>query len=272
MESPSRKSGIEDRRFPTPRIGIALSGGGARGIAHIGVLQALEENGISPGFVSGASAGALVGVLYAAGVAPTRILSIFKSKRLYQLFRLSVSTRGLIDLGRLKHHLKPYVADDFGALERRLFVAVVNLTAGRLVIADSGPLLDYIVATASVPFLFKPWTIDGELYSDGGVLNNLPVEPLLGRCDAVIGVNVTPIEPAERLRLRRLAERHIDLIMWNSVESRLRLCDVAIQPRCQDFAFFDTKKADQLHRIGYAAAQGQMADILTAVGKTRPGQ
>ncbi len=254
------------------KIGIALSGGGARGIAHVGALQALEENGISPGYVSGVSFGAIVGVLYAAGLPPPQILEIFKTTRQYQIFRPALAGRGLMDLSRLKGALRPHLPeDDFGALQRRLFVCVANLTAGRYEIMDSGDVLDWVVASASIPLVFKPRRLRGQVYGDGGVLNNLPVEPLRRRCQTVIGVNVTPIHPDLRLEgVRQLLSRTIDLAMWNTVESRLGRCDVVIEPPAQGFGFFEANKADQLFELGYRAALPQVKEIQERVGAAPP--
>ncbi len=245
-------------------IGITLSGGGARGIAHIGALQALEENGVSPTLVSGASAGAIVGALYATGMSPEEILAAFKHTPQYKIFRPTVG-RGLMDLGKLKGALSRQIPiDNFAALRKRLFVAVVNLNSGLCEYISQGPLLDWVVASASVPIIFKPRKLAGAVYADGGLINNLPIEPLEGLCDLLIGVNVTPLRHTSKLNgLRPLINRTVDLVMWNGVERRLARCDVAIEPEAHEFGFFETDKSDQLFEIGYQAAQARMGEILS---------
>lgn len=244
-------------------LGIALSGGGARGVAHVGVLQALEEAGLSPRCLSGASAGAIVGVLYAAGHSPEEILRIFKNTPLTQLLRLSLPLRGLIDTTPLLEALRRYVAaEDFGDLERRLFVSVTNLTEGRFEIVSQGPLLEYVAASAAVPLLFKPRKLQGDQYVDGGVLNNLPVEPLLECCDLVVGVNVTPIRACPDAEgLLRVAGRTLDLVMWSNVEARLRQCDLAIEPDAAGFGLFEVGRVEEIFSRGYEAAKARLPEL-----------
>lgn len=248
-------------------VGIALSGGGARGIAHIGVLQALEENGVSPDQVSGASAGAIVGALYSTGMAPREILKAFKSTPQYKIFRPTMG-KGLMDLSKLKRALSRQIPiDDFSALRKRLHVAVVNLNTGMCEYIGEGPLLDWVVASASVPIIFKPRKLQGSVYADGGLINNLPIEPLEGECDLLIGVNVTPLRYTARLNgLRPLINRTVDLVMWNGVERRLARCDLEIEPEAHEFGFFETGKSDQLFEIGYQAAQAKIPELLAKLG------
>ena len=244
-------------------IGIALSGGAARGIAHIGVLQALEEAGISPGNVSGASAGAIVGALYAAGKSPGEILRIFKSTPLIKLFKPSLSSLGLTDLGAIKEVLGEHIdVDSFSALQRKLFVSVTNMTKGRNEIISEGPLFETIVTSSSIPILFKAREHKSELFADGGLLNNLPVEPLRKQCNLVIGVNVTPIDRREDINdLILLAYRTMDLAMWANVKPNLERCDIVIEPSTADVAFFEVERADDIFQMGYDAAKSQIPTI-----------
>jgi magnesium transporter len=244
-------------------IGISLSGGAAGGIAHIGVLQALEEAGISPMWVSGASAGSIVGALYAAGKSPGEMLRIFKSTPLLKLFKPSLSSLGLTDLGSIKEVLGEHIdVDSFSALQRKLFISVTNMTKGRSEIISEGPLFETVVTSSSIPILFKAREREGELYVDGGLLNNLPIEPLKENCRLVIGVNVTPIERRTDLNdLIVLAYRTLDLAMWNNVRPHLEQCDVIIEPASANVAFFDIDKADEIFQMGYEAAKSQIPTI-----------
>jgi magnesium transporter len=254
------------------KIGISLAGGAARGIAHIGVLQALEENGISPQFVSGASAGSIVGALYAAGKSPGEILHIFKTTSLLRLFKIGIPTVGLSDLGNLKKILANHISiDSFESLERRLFVSVTNMTQGRYEIASEGPLFDWIVASCSIPILFSSRTLNDQVYVDGGLLNNLPIEPLKERCDIVIGVNVTPIDKANELGdLLRLSSRTLELVLWANVESRLKQCDLIIQPQADDYALFELNRADEIYQHGYEATLGQLPSLRQLLDQQNP--
>ena len=245
------------------KIGISLAGGGARGIAHIGVLQALEENGISPAYVSGASAGSIVGALYAAGIAPGEILRIFKETSLLKLFKPVLPTAGFADLGSIAEILAEHIPiDSFESLEKKLFICITNLTKGRFEIASEGSLFEMVVASSSIPLLFKARVINGDYYVDGGLLNNLPVEPLIETCDYVIGVNVTPIDSTEDLSsIVGIGYRTLDMVMWANVESRLRQCDVIIEPNSANFGLFDVGKADEIFQAGYEAGKEAIVEI-----------
>jgi NTE family protein len=246
------------------KIGIGLSGGGTRGIAHIGVLQALEENGIFPDYISGASAGALVGSLYAAEYSPAEILDIFKDSSLAKLFKLTVPTGGLIDNSYIDDMLKEYIPDDsFEGLKRRLFISITNLSKGYSEIIGSGPLHEVVVTSTSIPILFNYRKINGDIYADGGILNNLPIEPLDRECDLVIGVNVSPISKMDEFSgIMDVAYRTLDLAMWSNVQPRLKYCDVVIEPNAENYGYFALKKADEIYQEGYEAAMEKMPQIL----------
>lgn len=246
------------------RIGICLSGGGARGIAHIGVLQALEENGISPHFISGASAGSIVGALYAAGKTPQEILTIFKESSLLKLFKVSLPTVGFTDNSYIIEMLEEYVSeDDFASLNKKLFISVTNFTRGQNEIIEEGQLFKIVAASSSIPILFKPLEINGEVYVDGGLLNNLPVEPLEQHAKHIIGVNVTPIDYASDLSsLIEIGYRTLGLVMWTNVAPRLSACDVVIEPPADDYGFFEISKADEIYEAGYEATMAKMPELL----------
>ena len=252
-------------------FGLCLAGGGARGIAHIGVLQALEEFGLYPDAISGSSAGALVGALYCAGKKPQEILAIFKESSVLKLFKLSVPSVGLTDNRYLIDQLKEYIGvDDFSKLKKPFHACVTNLTQGRWEIRSRGPLFDVVAASASIPILFKPHQLDGgtDLFADGGLLNNLPVEPLRETCRRVVGVNVTPILPAQDLpNIAEIGYRVFDLVLWANVGPRLAKCDVSVEPPAGAYGIFALHQADEIYKAGYEAALEKMPEICRALGK-----
>lgn len=253
-------------------LGIALSGGGVRGVAHIGVLKALEEHDIHPEIVSGTSAGAMVGTLYAYGMSPAAILDVFKSSSLRKLFRVSMPTIGLTDNSYIREMLQELIPeDDFSALKKPMYVSVTNMSTGQNEIISEGPLYDIVTASASIPVLFKSKKIGPHIYVDGGVLNNLPVEPLIDQCQRIIGVNVTPVDGEDHLgNLLEIGMRTFELALWANVEYRLRQCDVRIEPPADRYSLFDLEKAQEIHDIGYETALKHIDEVRREEKKDSP--
>lgn len=221
-------------------VGIALSGG-ARGAAHIGVLHALNENGIFPHHVSGASAGALIGALYCNGYSPLEILELSKEHSFLKIFKIGIMNQSLTHMTRLRKFLFNHIEDEFEKLKLPFYLSVTNLNSGKFEIKSAGPLIDYIAASCAIPLVFHPLIIDGQMYVDGGVLNNLPVEPLLKRCDAIFGVSVSDHQIKDKITGRlQTAHRCMQLAIWNNVENRLKMCDIALEiPNASSYGLRD---------------------------------
>lgn len=237
-------------------IGICLSGGGARGIAHIGVLQALCENGFCPAYVSGASMGAIVGAFYAADYEPAQLKPLIEDTSFLNLFSFSLPGSGLSELSYLRRMMKRFLPSRFEELARPLFVAVSNLNTGRPEIISEGNLYEAVEASASIPVLFKPVRIGKDFYVDGGVLNNLPVEPLLEQCYPIIGVNVNPLHlmPDTSWTMLSVGERCFDLVVWQNVQQNIRRCHVVIEPPgLSAHNIFAFQQADFFYEAGYEA-------------------
>ncbi len=248
------------------RIGISLSGGGARGAAHIGVLQALLENDIEPEIVSGTSAGAIIGALYAAGLSPAAMLEFVKQSSVLKLIRVGMPIGGLTKLTYLKERLAEVIPEDsFESLQRELYIAITNLNTGKLEIRSEGPLFDVILASCSIPLMFKPVEIDGQLYVDGGVLSNLPVACLRERTDFLIGVNVMPHIDVESKNVQNflgIAFRCFDLSIRANTQPMAALCDVCIEPvELNEYHIFQFSRLQQMYELGYQSTLEQMGGI-----------
>jgi len=246
------------------KIGLCLSGGGARGAAHIGVLQALNENGIYPDAVSGASAGSIIGALYCYGYAPKEILEFSKEEEFRKIFRLTLLTTEWKRLGLLSKLLHQYMPEDnFENLKIPLSVCVSNLNLGAAQYINSGKMIDFIIASCAVPLIFKPVIIDNNTYVDGGLLNNLPIEPLQQEGMKIIGVSICPHQPLEHLEgYRHISERIFHLNVWNNVAHRLDKCDIALELEgAFNYGMFDVKQSEELYQIGYEATMAKMTDI-----------
>lgn len=246
------------------KIGIVLSGGGARGAAHIGVLQALIENGIYPNRVSGTSAGSIIGALYCAGYTPQEILKLSHDKSFLKIFKIGFLNKGLTELTYLKDFLKDHLKkDDFESLKLPLHVCVSNINLGKFEIIEKGKLIEVLAASCALPLLFKSVNIRGNTYVDGGLLNNLPVEPLLKHCKKVIGVSVCPHETKTEVKgIKNIAERCLQLAIWGTMQHRFNKCDIALEiEKSFRYGLFDVKKSQELFDIGYEATMNRMDEI-----------
>lgn len=252
------------------KIGISLSGGAARGWSHIGVLKALEEHAIFPDFVAGCSAGSIIGVLYAAGKRPLEILEIIKDQNLLTVIRPGLPTKGLTDLSFMLKKLKKEVGrDDFSALKKKFFVSVTNLNTGELEIRNEGELFSVIMASCSIPLVFKPVKIGEHFFADGGILENLPVEPLLPISDTVIGVNVMPHQVVDHKELDNvigIGKRVLDLVAWRNSKEEMEKCDIQIEVKgAGKYAAFNYLKVDAFFEEGYKAGLEAVPKILERI-------
>ena len=253
-------------------IGLTLSGGGAKGIAHIGVIRALLENNIRPEVVSGTSAGAIMGALYANGCTPDEMEELVSSSSFYKIFRLvGFPGAGWVKLDYLKERLAEYIVeDDFSSLKHTLFVCATNMNIGKPVFFHSGTLFDKVMASCAVPWLFKPVEIDGQLYADGGITNNLPAQIIREHCDILIGSNVKPkvvvTSNKELDSFLGITQRCTDLSLWTNSKPNVKLLDVYIAPeQIHDFSSFNMSKTKELCEIGYTATQLQIPKIKALI-------
>ncbi len=243
------------------KTGVVLSGGGARGFAHLGVLEALNEAGIFPEVISGTSAGALVGVLYADGYSPREILNMMNSTSRLHFIRPTVPKEGLLQISGIEKILKENLrAGSFNELKIPLFVTATDLNNGKIVYFSDGELIRPVIASASIPVLFKPVIIDGIYYVDGGVLDNLPVKPLENRCEFLVGsfVNATGYEETVTSMVQ-IAERSFFLSMSREVTEKAPKFDLFIAPlELKDYKILDPEKAIEVFNIGYKATREKL--------------
>ena len=255
---------------PSDGVGIVLSGGGTRGIAHIGVLRALGEHGIFPERAAGTSAGAIVGALYAAGYTPEEMLEFFVRKNPFRLSKVSISKPGIIDSDKVVADFEEYFPENtFESLDRELRVVATELTRGEAVTFDSGPLIPALLASSSVPLMFTPMEVGERVYADGGILSNFPVELIEGRCRTLLGVHVSPVGVQSRSDLRSslsVLQRALLVGMSRASEAKFPRCDVVIRPSdLTKFSAFDTKHMPEIERVGHAAAIDRMPSIERAI-------
>ncbi len=252
-------------------LGLCLSGGGALGFAHIGVIQSLEDHGIFPTHVVGSSMGAIIGMLYAADFTPKEMLQMIKDDKLYKITKVMTFHPSFLKSGLSSHEmLRSLVIEliphnNFEQLKKKLYICVVNLNTAKWEIIESGNELDkWVAASASIPGIFETIKSDENFYVDGGLLNNLPAQGIEKYCHNIIGVDVIPHIPPTELK------KPIDTIAYsiramqhqNSKEGR-DLCKFIIEPKAiEEFHEFSFDAYQKIYQYGYNAANQYIADNL----------
>lgn len=236
------------------KIGIVLSGGGIRGIAHLGVLKALKNVGLTFSHISGTSAGAIAGAFVANGIDPWDAFKIFEETKLWKFVRPALGSLGLINIERTADLLTSVLkGQTFDSLDTPLTIAAVNFSQGKLVYFTEGSLIPAVLASSCIPGIFRPITINGNMYVDGGVLNNFPVEPLLGKYDFIIGSSCNHLNPVDRITgITKLMARAGTMSVNHDMERKATLCDVLIEPKgLGDIHTFDMKQAETVYWLAY---------------------
>ncbi|MDQ3141637.1 MAG: patatin-like phospholipase family protein [Bacteroidota bacterium] len=242
------------------KIGLALSGGGARGVFHIGVLQALEEHKIEISIVSGTSAGAIVGSLFCAGVSPKEIMDLALQTSWYKFLVPGIPSNGLTKLSYLKDILSKNIPENtFESLKIPLVISATNMNLGILDLFDRGELYKPVLASCSIPMIFKPVHINNQMYLDGGILMNLPATPIKRSCDFLIGSSLIPLTEVHNKDLTgyfNLMTRVLELSVHNNSSNQKKQCDILIETdKIAKFPKFDLKEARELYKLGYETTQ-----------------
>ncbi len=248
-------------------IGLILSGGGFKGVAHIGAIQAFEEANIIPHYVSGTSAGAIVGSLYAGNYSPEEIKDFFKKTPIFKLNRFSRKKAGFLDSEKYGEDLKNFFPkNSFEFLPKKLFITATNLVEGTTKIFSKGELIKPILASAAFPGVFTPVMIDGELYADGGILDNFPIKPLKKKCDLIIGIDVSPIKKPKITDFKHsynVMQRAYYLRAMPNAEVKFKQCDIIVQPKkLINHGIFNSSSLEKVYDWGYQEAKKQIELFL----------
>ncbi len=247
----------------TYTLGLVLSGGAARGLAHLGVLKAMEEVDLHPDIISGVSAGAIAGGLYADGKSPEEILEIFKENGFFDFARFTLPKAGFMSTEKLLNVLKRELnAKVFSDLSIPFFAAAANLNAGKIMYFSEGELAKRIVASSSIPVLFKPVEIEGSIYVDGGVFDNLPRKPIQEKCRHLMGVHVNPTGYEEKLdSMVSIAARTFHLTVGAKISHEKENFDLFIEPEAlKEYTLLNISKADEIYKHGYEATKKALTD------------
>ena len=279
------------------KIGIALSGGGARCLAHIGVLKVFDEYGIVPDQISGTSMGAVIATFYALGWTPDEIADLFRTNDWRQLLNGTISredfytgekrwgpnanfyfriddnfnpqlprsflsgNRLLLELFRLTF---PYTdATSFDSLPISLRVVATDIETGEAVIFRDGALHEVLLASLTFPSVLAPFKVQGHYCADGGIVMNLPIQALDDQ-DICIGVKTSSaLKPTHELNdVIDVLNQSMNINMSWRVEQSLPECDCLICPELDDTGLFDFDQADRIIAAGEKAARAQIDNLL----------
>ncbi|MEM6629499.1 MAG: patatin-like phospholipase family protein [Bacteroidota bacterium] len=250
------------------KLGLVLSGGGTRGVAHAGILKVLLAAGIKPQVLSGASAGAIISTLYAGGYSPEEMRDFFKQEDIFDRRKLAFAfpKLGLVDLEAFRELFQAYFPEDrFEALSHPIYIMTTNLLTGKAEVFSEGELITPILASCAVPGIFSPIEIDKAPHGDGGIFSNFPSDPLIGKCEALLGIYVHPLETLDAKSLRNpidVLSRAYDISRSAAVHYKFSDCDHVIIPEdIHPYGVFDTDHIDEIFEAGVRAGEAALAQI-----------
>ena len=234
-------------------IGIALSGGGAKGFAHIGALKALEEKGIRPNIIAGTSAGSVAGAFYAAGISPERTMRLFVEHHLHDFLEITFSGKSFLKYDGFRDFLEKHLpVKRIEDLEIPLHIIASNFDTGEYEVFTEGELVPRILASCTIPVIFSPIKINGTRYVDGGLFMNLPVSPIRPLCDTIIGINVNPyLTDDGKDNILYVAAKSFQYIFNANTANERQLCDILLEmDDVDEFNTFDLGSAKKIYHIG----------------------
>lgn len=262
------------------KIGLALGGGGARGAAHLGVLQELERLGIRPDLITGTSIGGLIGALVAAGLQRNDLVAFFRKVGLSQMYGLPGSAPGLSSIAKIEKLLVDTIGRiTFADLQIPLAIVATDLVNRKIVILDEGDLVTAVLATIGLPIIFPPIEREGMILVDGGLLNNLPFDIVRARgATFVIAVDLSNSAPygmpgeavppasgiieralaiTQRQRTWQVLTTITDIITMQSFNARIAVAppDILLRPAMGTIGLFDFHRLEEGIEVGRTAVQ-----------------
>lgn len=255
--------------FKKKKIGLALSGGGARGLAHIGVLKVLHDHRIPVDFIAGTSSGALVGALYAGGVNITTLMGISTKVNWKSFFRIVLSKSGLVSSEEIEKFVITLIGKkNFSEMDIPFTAVATDIKNGQEVLLNKGEVARAVRISCSFPWMYIPMKQDGQLLVDGVLKNNLPTDTVrrMG-ADFVIGVDVIPriSDAAEYENVLEIFDRALDVFILNQTKAKTSKCDVLITPVREKITSLQLDKAEHLVKLGEEAAKAAMPEIKKAL-------
>ncbi len=289
------------------KVGLVLSGGGAKGLAHVAVLKKLEEEGVRIDYIAGTSMGAIIGGLYASGYNASELDSVLKlydldalvsddlPREVSSFYQKENDGKYAISLPLVKRRIElpsavskgqnafnifsqltehVHEVDDFSELSIPFFCIATDLETGEEVIMDKGFLPEAIRASGSFPGLLTPVQVDGRVLVDGGIVDNFPIQKMKEKgVDYIIGVNVSAgLKDIENLNtLPEILMQIAGFQMYNKWEDKIEQSDLYIRPELEEFSTFSFDQSEEIMRIGELAAN-KVEDQLKALATQQSGE
>lgn len=250
-----------------PSVGIAFSGGGAKGFAHLGVMKAFEHFDIKPDVMSGVSAGSIVVALYGAGLSIDDIIRCFsEASGLNEFTEWSIPRRGFMKLDRFAKLLDSWLpVKNLEECKIPSVICATDFDNAKSVGWSKGEIVPRVLASCSIPIVFPPVKINGVNYVDGGVLRNLPAWAIRDYCTTLYGCNCSPLQRTFKKKgtLLDIAYRSFHLMMKSNTVQDVRLCDHVIEiDSLRSVGVFDLTSLEKGVRTGYDAACRELEKIL----------
>ncbi|CAI3158683.1 putative NTE family protein [Acinetobacter calcoaceticus] len=252
-----------------PVVALVLGSGGARGYAHIGVIEVLEQHGIRPDFIVGTSAGSIVGALYASGKSPAQLRDTALKMKAGDVRDISIGLKGFFDGKKVENYVNQQVNNmPLEKMKIPMYVVATELKHGTKTVFNYGNTGQAVRASASIPSMFVPTKIGKSEYVDGGLVSPVPVEVArdLG-ADVIIAVDILaqPIY-TETSNVWGLFNQNINIMQGRLAAEELQYADVVIQPDLREKAhIFDVKGREATMKSGIDATNAKLSDIQFAI-------
>lgn len=247
------------------RVGLALSGGAARGFAHIGVIKVLQSNDIRVDYVAGTSVGSIVGAFFCSGYSWQEMLEVADSLQWNELVSPTLSGMGLVTSSRLESFMDDLLGEvEFDDLEIPFRAVSVDLVTGDEVVLSSGDVARAVRASSAVPGIFEPLVEGDQALVDGGVVNNLPCDVAQDMgADKVIAVdlNAHRAEPQMPVNLLDVSYRSFAMLLNAASAKGREDADILIQPDLADFGYHDLSRSEELVALGERAAEEALSKL-----------
>lgn len=250
------------------KLGLVLSGGGTRGVAHAGVLKFLIEENITPEVLACCSAGSIVGSLYAVGKTPEEILDFFKSIYFFNWRHFAFNKPGLVSSSIFSSYLDPIFQDmKIGDLEVKTEIIATELVTGKQkIFGKTDRVVDAVIASCSIPGITTPYVVGNEMFSDGGILNNFPADIIHTDCEKLIGVYVSPahqVKIEDLDSIKSITTRAYELFSHRTEIFKFSYCDWFItSQKLSQYGIFErnAERLEEIFEIGYQAAKSSYED------------